>query len=386
MRIARAAAPDKQIKEPQNILVYRIGNLGDTVISLPAMWAVREQFPQARMVLLGNSNGRHVVARSVLPETGLFDEWLVYPSATENQKSRFSTKLLELLLQLRREKFDTLVYLAPRERTAKQVQRDLLFFRFAGIKQFFGHRGFISTPAKKADKPLPFVVHEADHLLDRLRLNKIETAPRGRGSMNLNLNASETETANAWLKQNCARAFDEKRLVAIAPGSKWSSKIWFENDYAELGRLLITELNLFPVVFGGKEDFELGKRLLKTWNCGANSAGELSVRESAAAIARCNLFVGNDTGSIHLAAAVNVPCVGIYAALHCPGHWHPYGDNHTVLRAVVPCEGCFLFECPNNKICLRAVSVESVFAACRNAIEQNKNAHATSRESLKAIV
>lgn len=376
----------KTLKNLQNILVYRIGNLGDTVVSLPAMWAVRKQFPAARMVLLGNSNGRHVVARSVLPETGLFDDWLIYPSATENKSSKFSTKLLELIVRLRREKFDALIYLAPRERTAKQVQRDLLFFRLAGIKRFFGHAGFIATPAKKLDEPLPFVVHEADHLLDRLKLTGIETPLPNNGSMNLNLSAGEIKTACDWLEQHCAQERSEKRLVAIAPGSKWTSKIWFEKDYAELGRRLIAEFDLFPIVFGGKEDFELGERLIAVWKRGANSAGLLSVRESAAALAECQLFVGNDTGSIHLAAAVDVPCVGIYAALHCPGHWHPYGRRHTVLRAVVPCEGCFLFECPNNKICLRAISIEDAAAACRVALERSLSANPASIKTLSFAV
>src|SRR5690606_18827534 len=65
-----------------NILVFRIGHLGDTLVSLPAFWAIRNTYPKAKLTLLSNadeSNPGYISARAVLPETGLFDEWITYP-------------------------------------------------------------------------------------------------------------------------------------------------------------------------------------------------------------------------------------------------------------------------------------------------------------------
>lgn len=354
----------------QKILVYRIGNLGDTIISLPAMWAVRKHFANAHLTLLGNSNGRHVVARDVLPAIDLFDEWLIYLSGAENQPTAISFDLLKLLVKLRLEKFDALVYLAPRGRTAAHVRRDLLFFRLAGIKRFIGHTGFVPVPAKRAGEALPAVEHEADHLLERIRLSGVETPAAGLGSMDLRLTERENQAARSWLVENCGKAFYEKRLVGIGAGSKWSSKIWFEKRFAELGRRLIGELDLFPVIFGGEEDRATAERLLQIWARGANAAGQLKIREAAAALQHCSIYVGNDTGTMHLAAAVKTPCVGIFSALDWRNRWYPYGSGHEVLRETVPCEGCLLFECPNDNLCLRMISVAAVFNACQKIIEK----------------
>lgn len=342
-------------------MVYRIGSLGDTVIALPSFHAVRQNFPNAFMALLNNAHEdkKRVMAQSVLPSVGLFDAWLTYPTG-ENVSIKDQIKLL---FEIRKLKFDTLVYLAPRLRTAKQIKRDLIFFRLAGIRKFIGHKNLPSPlPEKEEGKPLPIIEHEADHLLDRLRLSGIDVSSP---NMDLMLTQDEISHAEKWLEQNCGNAFAEKRLVGIAPGSKWQSKIWSEENYALLGERLMRELKLFPVILGGAEDKACGERLISKWNQGAVAAGELNVRQSAAALSFCSMLVGNDTGTMHLAAAVGTKCVIAFAAQDYPGRWYPFGNGHTVLREAVPCEGCMLRVCDKENLCLISISVEKVFEACK---------------------
>jgi len=78
---------------------------------------------------------------------------------------------------------------------------------------------------------------------------------------------------------------------------------------------------------------------------GLCAAGELSVRESAALMEGARFYLGNDTGVMHLAAAVSIPCVGVFSARNWPGIWEPYGHGHKVLRFDVPCSGCHLAVC-----------------------------------------
>jgi ADP-heptose:LPS heptosyltransferase len=351
------------------ILVYRIGSLGDTIVALPAFCAVRENFPNAFVALLNNAHedSKRVMAQSVLPSEGLFDAWLTYPtgfSGTASLKER-----LKLLFELRSYKFDTLVYLAPRLRTRKQVKRDLFFFRLAGIQNFLGHHGLPSPlPQKENEKPLPLIEHEADHLLYRLSLSGLKTRASGEGSMDLRLSESELSKAQHWLEENCGEALDQNRLVAIAPGSKWQSKVWPEINFEKLGERLIREFNLFPVIFGGSEDRAGGERLIAKWKRGANAAGALNVRESAAALSYCRLLVGNDTGTMHLAAAVKTSCVVAFAAQDWPGRWYPYGKGHIVLREAVQCEGCMLKVCDKENLCLTLIDVDRVFEACRQSL------------------
>jgi ADP-heptose:LPS heptosyltransferase len=329
------------IGRSKRVLVYRIGQIGDTVIALPALRAVRAHFSGAHIALLTDTHTRgQVPARSVLPEAGLFDEWLSYPAATTGSSAK---AILSVLPTLWKRRFDTLVYLAPRLRTHNQITRDLLFFRLAGIRHFIGHQGFQSLPSVNPGDPLPRMEHEADHLLNRLAASGVPVPRPGEGSLDLALTQDEQLAADRWLDSHPARG--NERRVAICPGSKWASKVWPEPYYAELGRRLIAELDVDPVVFGGPEDAAVAERLIGGWGRGSCAAGALSVRQSAAALRRCDLYVGNDTGAMHLAAAVGTPCVAVFSAQDWPGRWYPYGPGHTILRRSVSCEGCLLSVC-----------------------------------------
>ena len=354
----------------RRILVYRIGSIGDTIIALPAVRAIRQQFPLAYMAFLGNAHENdYVLAQSVLPAKGLFDDWLTYP--TGQRRTRPSRDVVRLFFELRRQRFDTLVYLAPRGRRRSQVWRDLSFFYGAGIRRFMGHKGIVPLPLKVPGEPQPAIEHEADHLLHRLELTGIAVPRDGQGSMDLGIGADESAEARSWLDERVGDALTTKRLIGIGPGSNWQSKTWPEERYALLGERLIKELNLFPIVLGGAEDAERNERLIAHWGRGANAAGILSPRQSAAALRECRLYMGNDTGTMHLAAAVGTPCVVAFSAQDWPGRWYPYGSGHTVLRRDVPCAGCMLRECDRDLLCLTLIEVEDVFQACCKVLAES---------------
>lgn len=346
------------------VLVYRIGQLGDTIVALPALWAIRRQFRDAQIVLLGNAHARFVQAREVLPPAGLIDEYVSYPVG-----GRRAGDFCKLLAQLRASRFDALVYLAPRRRTRAQLWRDLAFFRLAGMRRVIGHLGFAGLPARIAGAPLPFLQHEADHLLERLELSGIAVPEPGHGEMDLALTATEHAAAESWLLANVPADAREAGLVGIGPGSKQPSKVWPEERFLALGRRLVAEHRIYPVVFGGPEDGPVGERLVRAWGRGGNAAGALPIRVTAATLSRCRLYVGNDTGTMHLAAAVGIPCVAIFSARDWPGRWYPYGDGHTVLRQAVNCEGCLLEVCTREGLrCLTGIHVDAVAGACARTL------------------
>ena len=360
---------DSLLGEPRRILVFRVGHLGDTVIALPALWAIRRSFPRAHIALLSNlyADPNRIGPGHLIPKEGLINEWITYPS---NDERGGMLDMAQLLATLRRKRFEILVYLAPRIRTPRDIRRDLLFFRLAGLRKIIADRGFAPMPQPSNGEPLPAVEHETDHLLHRLSLSGISVPSRAETKIDLALTEDESREANAWLRENALR-FGRGELVGFGPGSKWPSKVWPEERFLEVGRRLIESQNIFPVVFGGPEDREVGERLLQVWGRGANAAGELSVRHAAAALAHCRLYVGNDTGTMHLAAAVSTPCVAIMSALDWPGHWNPYGAGHIVLRRSVPCEGCLLKVCEREGMrCLREITVEEVVDACTRSLDR----------------
>ena len=354
-----------QKKEIKNILVFRIGQLGDTIVALPAMHVIRKHFPDARITLLSDRHpGKgYVLAEDLLSKTGLLDNFVSYEA---DSKGFDQKKLIALHPELKRRRFNLLVYLVPRMRTRWQVWRDLFFFRTAGIRKFIGHRGFKPLPQKQNGALLPAVEHEADHLLSRLSKSGIRVPKSGAGCTDLKLTTEEKQKAKHFI-HSYLNYKNFSLLVGIGPGSKWPSKVWPKERYAEVGKQLISRFGIIPVIFGGEEDKVVGDWLLMEWRKGINAAGKLTVRESAAALQQCQLYVGNDTGVMHLASAVGTACVAIFSAQDWPGRWYPYGNKNVVLRKSLPCEGCMMRICPKeNMDCLMQILVPAVRTACRS--------------------
>ena len=117
----------------------------------------------------------------------------------------------------------------------------------------------------------------------------------------------------------------------------------------------------------------MSERLLRRWMRGHSAAGQLSLRAAAAALGRCRVFLGNDTGTMHLAAAAGVPCVAIFSAREWPGMWHPYGVPSRVLRSAVDCEGCGLTVCSEHQNrCLTLISAEMAVQACSELLQATR--------------
>lgn len=368
----------------KRVLIYRFGQLGDTIAAIPAIEAIRKHYPDREIVLLSETVGRetHLGPALVLGDTGLVDSFTTYPSVGS---PKGIVAAISKLRSLSADGVDALVYLVPSIRPKSKRLRDLIVFRLAGFPKILGASGFPSdiTP-RNSDGSLRAVEHETDALLGRLARDGVKVPQAGIARIDLRLKPEEQKVADEWLR---VRGLDDStgnRWFAVCPGSKWASKLWPNEDYAELGLRLIKELGLSPVVVGGQEDRALAGDLLAHWGSGFCAAGEMGVRESAALMGSAAFYVGNDTGAMHLAAAVGTRCVGIFSAQDWPGRWGPYGEGHRVLRADVPCAGCMSADCPNDVVCLRKISVDEVFRACADVYSATKMDCGRERVSLCA--
>jgi ADP-heptose:LPS heptosyltransferase len=303
------------------------------------------------------------MARNVLPEKGLFDDWLSYP--TDLDKLHTISTFIKLFFEIRLQNFDALFYLTTRNRSVKQVKRDVLFFRAAGIKKIIGTEYLLKNLLdENVSRPLPIVESETDFLLNCLNFEHFKFNDSKSLKPDLKLTVKENSDGETWLQENCGKYYTNNKLLAIAPSGKWESKIWFEDSFSKVVQNLIESKDVFPIVFGGEEDREKGNRLITKWGRGSNAAGALNIRQAAAALSKCRMYLGNDTGTMHLAASVGVPCVAVFSAIDWDGRWLPYGDNHIVFRETVPCEGCLSSVCKFQNECLTAIKADSVFSAC----------------------
>jgi ADP-heptose:LPS heptosyltransferase len=376
------------LHDAKRILVFRIGQLGDTIVSLPAMWAVRDSFPKAHMALLCD---RHpgkaslVLATSLLKGAGIFDDYISYP-VDETADLLKAGRMGSLLLSIRLQRFDTLAYLAPTGRKPEQVARDYRFFRLAGIRNFIGMSGF-KTFDRETSGPLQESPSESELLLARLAESGLTLSPHAAKRMQLGLGEEEDGQVRSWLKT--LPPDSGKTWVAIAPGSKMPAKRWPLRRFETVVKHLIEEFDIWPVVFGGEEDRVIGDWLVEHWGRGYNAAGALGIRSSMAAMQRCAFFVGNDTGTMHMAAAMGLRCVAIFSSRERPGMWYPHGDNHQIFRTPIECEGCGLVEClERGNECINRIGIEEVLEATREIlrVSHGSNASANASRNLRASV
>ena len=218
-------------------------------------------------------------------------------------------------------------------------------------------------------RPMATVEKVADHFLARLARSGIPVPPPGRGRMDLGIGPNEEGALAKWttlLPSHGCRPW-----IAIGPESKMLAKRWPVERFAEAVQRLVSKFDVWPVVFGGCEDHEVGERILAFVGRGYNAAGALTVRSAGAGLKRCKLYLGNDTGTMHLAAAVGLRCVAIFSARSAPGRWNPYGHGHYIFRTRVKCEGCELLECTENGMeCIERIGVGDVVSACSEILVQ----------------
>jgi heptosyltransferase-3 len=359
----------KQLK----ILIFHTGSLGDTLVAVPALRVIRSYFTGARITMLCDQQpgDKYVEARDLLEGSGLVDNFITYPAGSYFQeKFRDVNRLWEAALQLHRAHYDGLVYLVQGDRRNFSLKRDILLFRIIGIRRFFGHRGFKLVLPDQVPRPLPTVPHQSDQILSRLAVTGIPVPPPGLGQMDIGVSTEERRPVDLWASEKVPCG--GRAWVGLGPGSKMPAKVWPAERFFEVVSMLIRKHDVWPVVFGGREDRELGLKLVERWGRGSVAAGELGVRQGIVALERCLLYLGNDTGTMHMAVAAGIPCVAVLSSRDYPGNWYPYGDGHVVFRTSIDCEGCMLQICPRSNACLFAISPEDVFCAAERIVLRKK--------------
>jgi ADP-heptose:LPS heptosyltransferase len=352
-------------KSMKRVLVYRLGSLGDMLVALPALHLVARAFPDAERVMLTNVpvNAKAPAAVEVLGSSGLVNSYLRYAVGT-----RSWLELAGLWWRLVRLRPEVLVYLGS-ARGVKAAKRDAAFFRLCGVRRMVG------VPVSEAMQRNHFGAEVAEGDLEpeaaRLCRNIAELGNArldDAASWSLHLTEAEHEAA--------ARAIGEETLgmrpIAVSVGTKVQAKDWGQQNWrALLGMMAKNWPGRSLLLVGAAEESAASEFAAEGWreNGGGpvvNLCGVLSPRESAAALARAELFVGHDSGPMHLAAAVATPCVAVFAARNIPRQWFPFGKQHRVVYHRVECAGCGLETCiVEQKKCLMSITVDEVMEAVR---------------------
>jgi heptosyltransferase-3 len=343
------ARPDRSVGR---VLIYRLGSLGDTVVALPCLRLIAGMYPNAERVLLANFPvaAKAPASAAVLGASGLVHGYMRYTVGTRNPG-----ELLRLNLEIRRFRPDVLIYLMP-PRPLKDVKRDKLFFRLAGVKRFIGLPG-ADELRYRFDAGTGLYESEANRLARAMRsLGKAH--PEDLANWDPVLTRAEKAAAVEALSSVAG-----KPILVCAPGCKMQANDWEQDNWRALvARLARKYPDHALVMAGAKQDAEVCDFVSQDWaGPRLNLAGKLTPRESAAVFAHARIFIGADSGPKHLAACMGVPCACVFSARDLPGVWFPPGDRNAIVHHQPECAGCGLETCiAMEKKCIRSVTVDEM--------------------------
>jgi heptosyltransferase-3 len=349
----------------RRILVYRIGNIGDILVTLPAQDAIRARFPDAHIALFTSPGKRGAPgAAQILPLGKWFDELLVYYTPdVRSWKGRWS-----LLRRLREGEFDLFVELPNQPSRLRDELRNMMLARLAGCRWAVGFA---------ISQQTLFLREQALHIPQERESVRIYCAVAGK----LGLDAyrdPRLPVSNICRKEiaELLRGFgilENERFIVVHAGAKRHTNQWPLERFASIADEIVHRWGTRVVLTGGPSELPLVEQLVSMMRARPSVlCGEIDLPRMAALLERASLYVGNDTGPMHLAAAVGTPVVGIFGARDFPERWYPAGAGHSVLRRDVPCSPCFKEVCDQNLICLKRVETELVVAAVERQLNNQE--------------
>jgi ADP-heptose:LPS heptosyltransferase len=307
--------------EPQNILVIDFGQMGDVMLSLPALAALRQRFPRARVTVAVGKPGKQIVELA-----GCADDVLIVDRVALRDGFAPASifKIARLVKEVRRRKFDFVVDLHSLSET------NLLGFLSGAQSRLYSRRPGRSLDFLSNFRPPPPIEDREKHAVERyldvlapLKVGDVSRAPR----LPLREEA-ERAVEQLFRKEKIGR---DALLVGMFPGAGHASRQWRLERFADLASRVSRNDQLRTVVFLGPEERERSKVIRAAFPARTTTFVErLDIAQLASALARLSLLVSNDTGPVHVAASVGTPTVVLVGRPTRDGY-EPVGEHHRVI-------------------------------------------------------
>ncbi len=336
---------------PRNILVRSTNWIGDAVMTTPALRSIRRNFPEARITLLALP-----WVADVFTACPHLDRIFLYDKQGRHQGLRGK---LRLAAELRAEQFDLALLLQNAFEAA-------LISWLARIPARAGYttdgRGLLLTHGvrKAPDIGIRHQVEYYQEMLAGLGLR------RGPDELELFLSPAATQAADKLLGDS------RRPLIGLNPGAAYGpAKRWPSAKYAALAAKLAAETGGQIVVFGTKADQAAAAEIsAAVQGQSLDLTGKTTLAEAAACIARCDVFVTNDSGLMHVAAALNTPLAAVFGSTDHIATG-PFSKQAAVIRHPLPCAPCLKTHCPQGHLrCMELVSVEETAQAVLRLLGQ----------------
>lgn len=338
------------------ILIRGVNWVGDAVMSMPAVRAVKKAFPGSTTTLLVKP-----WVSPLFEKDPSVDEIFLYGDEYGGLAGK-----LRLSRRLRERGFDIAVLL--------QNAFDAALIAFlAGVPETIGYkrdgRGFLLTKPVKIGKDERRMPH-VEYYLELLRRAGIE-APYSEPWIYL--------TPDERLGARKALSGLKRPVIGINPGAAYgSSKRWHPERFAETAKMAMEGLGGSTVIFGGEKETEIAREIMgylkeaKHKERLLSFSGKTTLRELSALISESDALISNDSGPMHIGYAVKTPVLAIFGSTD-PRHTGPRGIGDVVIKKDLPCSPCFERKCRHEGLrCMEEIGTEEVFSALRGLLPKGR--------------
>lgn len=337
--------------EYKNILIIKMSSLGDILHTLPFAAALRKRYPQAKISWLV-----HPQFAGFVPDKPVIDE-VLYFDKVKFKKMGLLDKIkyfFSMRSMLHSKHFDLVIDM-------QGLFKSAVLAAISGCSNRIGYcemregSGFISKAICGS--------HSKDHVIERyLDVARYLDADVEKVDFPMPDLTSESRSVQKKLvEQNVTGDY-----VVFVPGARWQTKEWPVEHYAELARMILAD-GMQVVLAGGPDDLDKGNKIKELCPEIANLIRQTSLRELAALIQGCAVYISADTGPLHFAAALKKPLVAMYGPTKAD-RTGPYGsDKASVLLSPAVCAGCLKKSC-NNWHCMHDITPEMVYKAYKEKL------------------
>jgi heptosyltransferase-2 len=335
------------------ILVRATNWVGDAIMALPALRAVRAKWPEAEISVLA----RPYVA-DIYRGQRVADRLIGYDPRGEHRGWQGRERLAR---ELRAERFDLAILFQNAFDAAWLAWR-------AGIAQRVGYardgRSLLLTQAIAVPQAGEIPAREQFYYLELLHRAGWIEKPRGEELIALEVSEEQRRRASLFLLEAGARPH-APRLAIGAGASYGSAKCWPPERFAALANRLAAGFDGDVILFGTSAEQPVAEAIMAGMKrAPINLTGRTAIAELPGLLSQCHLFVGNDSGAMHVAAAVGLPVVAVFGPTD-PLGTAPVTPRFSLVQEKPYCSPCFLRRCPTDHRCMKAIAPEAVTAAAQ---------------------
>jgi lipopolysaccharide heptosyltransferase II len=336
------------------ILIRATNWVGDAILALPALRAVRQRFPDAQIAVVARS-----YVADLYRDQRICDELISYDSQAVRMGFVRGSVLED---QLREQKFDVALLLQNAFEAAWLAWR-------AGIPERIGYardgRSLLLTKAIPVPKRGEIPAHEQFYYLELLRRARWLDKLTGENAICLSVSAQRKQQAEQFLLESGSRP-NALRIAIGAGASYGSAKCWPPERFAAVADRLKENFGADVILFGTAGEKVVSAAIVAAMRGRAiDLTGKTAIADLPALLAQCQLFVGNDSGAMHVAAAVGVPIAAIFGPTD-PEGTAPVTPRCSIAREKPYCSPCFLRRCPTDHRCMTRITPEAVEMIARS--------------------